>query len=95
MKELQEPIATWKQLKQMGRTAALATLVKVEGSAYRRPGARMLITSDGQQVGTISGGCLESDVVKRSHFQDINKIIVVVDNIVISSIQRYIGQLFY
>ena len=44
----------------------MATLVKIEGSAYRRPGARMLITSDGQQVGTISGGCLESDVVRRS-----------------------------
>ncbi len=65
MKELQEIIRVWKQLP-LQKTAALATLVKVEGSAYRRPGARMLITSDGQQVGRISGGCLESDVVKRS-----------------------------
>ena len=65
MKELRDIIAVWKQLKNR-QTAALATLVKVEGSAYRRPGARMLITSDGQQVGTISGGCLESDVVERS-----------------------------
>ncbi|WP_019507312.1 XdhC/CoxI family protein [Pleurocapsa sp. PCC 7319] len=65
MKELQEIIQVWKQLLPE-QTAALATLVKVEGSAYRRPGARMLITSDGQQVGTISGGCLESDVVERS-----------------------------
>ncbi|MBE9045833.1 XdhC family protein [Pleurocapsales cyanobacterium LEGE 10410] len=79
MKELQEIIQVWKQRspQQTARTShgevssrpvssALATLVKVEGSAYRRPGARMLITSDGQQVGTISGGCLESDVVARS-----------------------------
>ncbi|WP_319423397.1 XdhC family protein [Pleurocapsa sp. FMAR1] len=65
MKELQDIITAWKQIQER-QTAALATLVKVEGSAYRRPGARMLITSDGQQVGTISGGCLESDVVKRS-----------------------------
>ena len=65
MKELQDIIKVWKQLKQTER-AALATLVKVEGSAYRRPSARMLITSDGQQVGTISGGCLESDVKERS-----------------------------
>ena len=65
MKELQDIIAIWKQLELTKQTAALATLVKVEGSAYRRPGARMLITSDGQ-VGTISGGCLESDVVMRS-----------------------------
>ena len=65
MKELQEIIKIWQQLPP-SQTAALVTLVKVEGSAYRRPGARMLITSDGQQIGTISGGCLESDVVKRS-----------------------------
>ena len=66
MKELQDIINSWKQLKQTEQTAVLTTLVKAEGSAYRRPGARMLVTSDGQQVGTISGGCLESDVVKRS-----------------------------
>ncbi len=67
MKELQDIILAWKQLKNRQQTAALATLVKVEGSAYRSPGARMLITADGQQVGSISGGCLENDVVKRSH----------------------------
>lgn len=67
MKELQNIINTWKQISKQKQTAALATLVKVEGSAYRRPGARMLVTSDGKQVGTISGGCLESDVVKRLH----------------------------
>ena len=66
MKELQEIVAAWKQLQKGAQTAALATLVKVEGSTYRRPGARMLITSDGQQVGSISGGCLESDVKERS-----------------------------
>ncbi len=47
-------------------TAALATVVKVEGSAYRRPGARMLIFSDGFRLGTISGGCLEADVAARA-----------------------------
>lgn len=66
MKELREIVHAWQQLQAQRQTAALATLVKVEGSAYRRPGARMLTTSDGQQVGTISGGCLESDVVARS-----------------------------
>ena len=65
MKELRDIVIAWKQLEDR-QTAALATLVKVEGSAYRRPGARMLIASDGKQVGTISGGCLESDVVERS-----------------------------
>ena len=47
------------------RPAVLATLVKMVGSAYRRPGAMMLVTADGTAVGTISGGCLESDV--RAH----------------------------
>ena len=66
MKELRDIITAWKQIQSKEKTAALATLVKVKGSAYRSPGARMLITADGQQIGTISGGCLESDVVKRS-----------------------------
>jgi xanthine dehydrogenase accessory factor len=46
--------------------AVLATVVHVEGSAYRRPGARMLILRDGQQIGSISGGCLEGDVCQKA-----------------------------
>lgn len=42
--------------------STLATLVQVEGSSYRRPGARLLITDDGAHTGSISGGCLEEDV---------------------------------
>ena len=49
-----------------GLPAALATLVKVEGSSYRRPGARLLLLADGRRVGSISGGCLEDDVVLRA-----------------------------
>src|SRR5260370_42402914 len=41
--------------------AALATVVRVEGSAYRRPGARMVITETGRTTGVVSGGCVESD----------------------------------
>lgn len=46
--------------------SALATLVTVEGSSYRRPGARLLVTDDGTRLGSISGGCLEDDVLARS-----------------------------
>jgi xanthine/CO dehydrogenase XdhC/CoxF family maturation factor len=46
--------------------AALATVVKVTGSAYRRPGARMLIAPDGRTVGSISAGCLDRDVCERA-----------------------------
>jgi xanthine dehydrogenase accessory factor len=45
---------------------ALATLVAVEGSSYRRPGARLWISNAGQSWGSISGGCLEEDVVERA-----------------------------
>ncbi|HXN34619.1 MAG TPA: XdhC family protein, partial [Opitutaceae bacterium] len=48
------------------RGCVLATLVAVEGSSYRRPGARMLIAGDGARIGSISGGCLEEDLVERS-----------------------------
>ena len=44
----------------------LATVVRVEGSSYRRPGARMLVSAAGRVAGSVSGGCLERDVVSRS-----------------------------
>lgn len=49
-----------------GQDAVIATVVKVEGSAYRRPGARMVIPQLGSATGTVSGGCLESDVSKKA-----------------------------
>jgi xanthine dehydrogenase accessory factor len=45
---------------------ALATLVAARGSSYRRPGARMLICTDGTTAGSLSGGCLEEEVVRRA-----------------------------
>ena len=45
---------------------ALVTLVRMEGSSYRRPGAHLLIGADGEYAGTISGGCLEAEVVRRA-----------------------------
>ncbi len=45
---------------------ALATLVRTRGSSYRRPGARMLISADGKAVGSLSGGCLEEEVVEKA-----------------------------
>jgi len=46
--------------------AVLATVVRVQGSAYRRPGARMLIAADGGTTGMVSGGCLETDLAERA-----------------------------
>jgi len=42
--------------------AVLATIVAVEGSAYRRPGAKMLVSDDGDILGSITAGCLEDEV---------------------------------
>jgi len=49
-----------------GQPVVLATLVQVEGSSYRRPGARLLLLPDGTHTGSISGGCLEEDVMERA-----------------------------
>ncbi|MFC7070056.1 XdhC family protein [Halobaculum lipolyticum] len=45
-----------------GPPAVLATVVGVEGNAYRRPGAKMLLGADGEGVGAITAGCLEEDL---------------------------------
>ncbi len=47
----------------------LATLVRASGSSYRRPGARLLALADGRTAGTISGGCLEADLLRRAHWR--------------------------
>lgn len=48
-----------------GQRMVLATVVDVEGSAYRSPGAHLLITEDGRTAGSISAGCLEGDILAR------------------------------
>jgi xanthine/CO dehydrogenase XdhC/CoxF family maturation factor len=66
MKELQNILKTFEQTKNSSQNIALATLIKASGSTYRRPGARMLMTSQGQMVGSLSGGCLEGDVFEQA-----------------------------
>lgn len=66
MKELYTVIQQVKDLQKDGLKFVLATVVRVEGSAYRRPGARMLIAEDGNWWGGISGGCLEGDILKKA-----------------------------
>lgn len=66
MKELQQIIQAYEVCKSENLAMALATVVKVDGSAYRRPGARMLVTQDGALTGAISGGCLEGDALRKA-----------------------------
>ena len=56
-------------LQARGVPALLATVVRVAGSSYRRPGARMLVAEDRWLAGCVSGGCLEGDVMRRGDFR--------------------------
>ncbi len=66
MKELSKIIARIQELQAHGETCAMATVVHVRGSAYRRPGARMLFSQRGREVGFISAACLESDLFEKA-----------------------------
>ncbi|WP_221390789.1 XdhC family protein [Dyadobacter sp. NIV53] len=66
MKEITDIIKSYELALLAGKRMALATVVHVEGSSYRRPGARMLVTDDGQLTGAISGGCLEGDALRKA-----------------------------
>jgi xanthine dehydrogenase accessory factor len=66
MKEQKAIVDAFRKIDATARKTALATVVKVRGSSYRSPGARMLITDDGKWVGSISGGCLEGDALRKA-----------------------------
>lgn len=66
MKEIRQIVASYEAIDWSKEQAALATVVGVEESSYRRVGARMLVTSSGRWVGGISGGCLEGDALRRA-----------------------------
>jgi xanthine dehydrogenase accessory factor len=62
MSEITEVLSAIESLRERGEQMALATIVAVRGSTYRRPGARLLVSGSGELTGNISGGCLEGDV---------------------------------
>ena len=64
MKERRSIVEQWEK----GGSSALVTLVRTEGSSYRRPGARLLVQENGTGVGAISGGCLEAEIARRAHW---------------------------
>ena len=63
---------------QSGTLTVLATVVRTEGSTYRRIGARMAILADGARTGVVSAGCLEHDLVARA------------DNVVITGVSQVV-----
>ena len=63
MLERRQIVELWRR----GAAGVLVTLVRIEGSSYRRPGARLLTDSGaGAYAGTVSGGCLETDLVRKA-----------------------------
>ena len=66
MTDWEQILPLWRDLESRGEQYVLATVVAVEGSSYRRPGASMLLTRDGRRAGTVSGGCLEAAVAKKA-----------------------------
>ncbi len=66
MKEIHEILLSFDKTKQQGQRTALASVVHLDGSSYRRPGARMLINDEGMLTGAISGGCLEGDALRKA-----------------------------
>lgn len=64
--EIRSILSTFEENQYQRKSAFLATVVGTQGSTYRRPGARLLITEDGQTVGLVSGGCLERDLFEHT-----------------------------
>jgi xanthine dehydrogenase accessory factor len=63
MKDLLPEIDAWRQ---SGDKVAIATVVKVEGSAPRPVGATMAVSSGGDLAGSVSGGCVETAVFEEA-----------------------------
>jgi xanthine/CO dehydrogenase XdhC/CoxF family maturation factor len=68
MKERKEIVKAYDAAVRSGKNVALASVVNLEGSSYRRPGARMLVNDEGELTGAISGGCLEGDALRKAMY---------------------------
>ncbi len=66
MTDLEGILSLWRELQAAQADFVLATVIAVEGSSYRKPGAFMLLAQDGRRAGTVSGGCLEAQVASRA-----------------------------
>ena len=65
--EFKKIIKGYQNAKNLGLQSVIATVVALEGSSYRKPGVRMLITENGQMTGAVSGGCVEKEILKQSY----------------------------
>lgn len=65
MHELDRIIHACRRIVDDGGRGVVVTIVRTDGSTYRRAGARVVIAENGEAVGAISGGCLERDLAER------------------------------
>lgn len=63
MRDLLDTIDRWRT---EGKQVALATVISAEGSTPRPVGAKLALTPDGDLAGSVSGGCVESDVYEHA-----------------------------
>ncbi len=64
--EIKELFVTLKSWQQQGKKAVFVSVVALNGSSYRRPGVRMLISDEGELVGAVSGGCVEKEIERQA-----------------------------
>lgn len=64
--EIKNIVRSAKVAKSKGIQTALASVVSLDGSSYRRPGVRMSVQSDGKMIGAVSGGCVEKEVLRQA-----------------------------
>jgi xanthine/CO dehydrogenase XdhC/CoxF family maturation factor len=69
MPDLAELVAAADRLRAEGARFVIATVVRVSGSSYRRPGARMIVSEQGRVAGSVSGGCLEGNLVRTAFWR--------------------------
>ncbi len=79
MRDLLDILSHAADLKNRNESATLATVVAVEGSSYRLPGARMLIDAAGRRLGAVSGGCLEADIARRGRLLTVDHPTTLID----------------
>lgn len=66
MHEIEKTILAARRIMEERKRGLLVTIVATRGSTYRKPGGRVVISEDGESFGTVSGGCLERDLIERS-----------------------------